>query len=73
MSAAYWLDVEEENLPDDVYGYIRHGARVFTVPILPYVEIDDDAVIQFHGPLYYNVYGCLKITPRGGYLYERCD
>lgn len=65
MSAPYWLQVDEDAVPDDVYGYIRFGDSVFTVPALPYVEIDDDAIIHFNGPLYNQLYGRLTFTPRG--------
>lgn len=65
MSAPHWLQVDEDAIPDDVYGYIRFGDRVFTVPALPYVEIDDDAIIHFNGPMYNQLYGSLTFTPRG--------
>jgi hypothetical protein len=65
MSAPYWLQIDEDAIPDDVYGFIRFGKSVFTVPALPYVEMDDDDAIHFNGPLYNQVYGRLTFTPRG--------
>ena len=65
MSAPYWLQLDEDAIPDDVYGYIRLGDDVFTVPAIPYVVIDDDAIIHFNGPMYSQLYGSLTFTPRG--------
>ena len=61
----HWLDVDDDHLPDYIYGYIRSGNKVYTVPALPYIDIDDAAIIRFHGPLLYNVYGCTTLSPRG--------
>ena len=65
MSAPHWLQVDEDAIPDDVYGYIRFGDGVFTVPALPCVDIDDDAIIRFNGPMFSQLYGSLTFTPRG--------